>query len=293
MAKLKNCSSVSLYIVLTRDNPSNNIQKHRITQHTYPQALLNLYPAFLCGPNIDEISFIENRRHLNEKFFESLLTNDVITWPGLLDHSRQNLKYWSHAPMNQAFKKFGDFPRLKSPKGYENSCQKLFHHSKSKGKLPIAINIRQRALTSDPAAIHRDSSLVVWKTFFDACMKKYPQYCFFLLGGYDEWERELYNFANILIPRTFGVGLVDELSLLFKSKFFMGTNSGFANVAAFSDIPHLITSIEDAHAVHAEISVGDSKHPFARNNQILLWEKETFKNLMFWFEKLVEQTADN
>lgn len=292
LAVLKKCSKVSLLIALTRDNPSNKIQKHKVTIQTYPHAILNLYPAFLCGSEIDEISFLENRRHLNKKFFQSLFSKNIFVWPNIFNHSRQHLKYWSHSPMNEAFKKFGYFPRLNAPKGYEDSYKKILEHPKSKGKIPIAVNIRQRALTSDPAAVHRDSNIEVWKVFFDACKIKHPQYCFFILGGYDEWERKLYNFENLLIPRAFGFGLVEELSLLFKSKLFMGTNSGFANAAAFSNIPHLITSIEDAHAAHADIKVGDVMHPFAGKNQVLLWEKETPQNLMYWFEKLTEQKTD-
>ena len=118
-------------------------------------------------------------------------------------------------------------------------------------------------------------------------LAKHPDCCFFLLGGFGEWERRFARLDNIVIPRAHGLGLGEELALLFQSHLFMGTNSGFANAAAFSETPHVITSIEPAHAKHAQIAPGERHHPFARDNQILCWERETEDNLYRWCQEIL------
>lgn len=285
-AKLLNYKEIRILCVISKQRPSITDQSAFITSDNFHHFFTGLFPALLCTANDCPIEIIQNSRHLHLRYYKSFSQQQRM-WPSLYSHSCKYINYASHKPMNTCFKQYGNFVRLRAPIGYEDSCDKIFSHAKAEGKIPVTINIRQRKLSQYPSALHRDSDYSAWFNFLKECETKHPDYCFFLLGGFHEWERSILKLSNLIIPRTLGFGLLEELALLQKSRLFMGTNSGFANAAAFSYVPHVITSIEEQHANHAEIKVGDTKHPFGARDQILFWGKETKENLMSNFENIL------
>lgn len=277
LARLGEFEAADIMITVSPGAPSNTIQKHAITPRNYHHALTNLFPAFLCGPQIRSISLFKNRRPFNLELVRRKMSGGGF-WPPLRKHFQKRLTYWSHGPMNRAYAELGDFPRLGAPQGFEHSADDILERF-GNPRIPVAVNIRQRAMTTDPVALHRDSNLDAWLGFFRLARERAPDAMFFLLGGYGEWERRLLDVPNLVILRFYGYGLAEELALLQQCRAFLGTNSGFANAAAFSAVPHVITAIEEAHATHAEIAVGAPRHPFANDDQILMWEPETPKRL--------------
>ena len=285
-AKLWGCDKIRIICSINKQNPSAQNQRHFITEDNFHHFFTGLLPAILCTERDSPLEIVQNTRHLTLSYYRSFTKKNKM-WPSLYSHSCRHINYATHKPMNDCFKKYGDFVRLRAPIGHEDSCDSIFSHTKAEGKIPVCINIRQRKLTQNPSALHRDSNFSEWFNFLRECESKHPNYCFFLLGAFHEWERNILKLRNLIIPRILGFGLLEELALLQKSRLFMGTNSGFANAAAFSYVPHVITSIEAQHANHAEIKIGDTRHPFGARDQILLWEKETKDNLMFNFENVL------
>ena len=154
--------------------------------------------------------------------------------------------------------------------------------------MPIIVNIRQSALTKNPAAVNRDSPADVWFRFFASAKKFWPKALFVLVGGFSEWERRFSRCQNVVIPRLFGLGLGHELTLLLEGNPFIGTSSGFSAAATFSDTPYVITNVEHRAAKFFGIPAGTQHYPFATTRQWLSWETETDALLASLFERLWE-----
>jgi hypothetical protein len=66
----------------------------------------------------------------------------------------------------------------------------------------------------------------------------------------------------------------------------MGTSSGFATFATFTDIAYAIVNVEHSFAGPAEIRLDDRHFPFAKANQILTWRRETTEELLSLFDEV-------
>jgi hypothetical protein len=76
------------------------------------------------------------------------------------------------------------------------------------------------------------------------------------------------------------------LALLKIADVFMGTSSGFATFATFTDIAYAIVNVEHSFARPAEVRLGDRHFPFAKANQLLTWRQETTEELLALFEEV-------
>jgi hypothetical protein len=268
--------------------PSSPFQPH-ITPLNYNDYIGNLFPAFLCSPMLSSVKIFKDRKKFNYFLFEEMIHRRLM-WPNMMGHAMEQLDYSSHGIINEFFKKHQRIPKLKTPKGYDQSVDD-FLERQCTGRFLISVNIRQRSLYASLgfeklSTIHfdRDSPLQEWYRFFKIVQKKYPDCLFLILGGYSEWEKELYRYENVLIPRAMGFQLAHELALFHKSRLFMGTSSGFSALATFSEIPYIITNFDHAAAKNIDLSVGSKCYPFATKNQILSWEKESTALLLKLFE---------
>jgi hypothetical protein len=90
----------------------------------------------------------------------------------------------------------------------------------------------------------------------------------------------------VFIPRAWGLRLSHELALLKIANLFMGTSSGFATFATFTDIAYAIVNVEHSFAGPAEVRINDRHFPFAKANQILTWRRETSDELLSLFDEV-------
>jgi hypothetical protein len=67
---------------------------------------------------------------------------------------------------------------------------------------------------------------------------------------------------------------------------FMGSSSGFATFATFSDMPYAIVNFEHRFAPHGGMVPGDRHYPFAGRNQVITWQRETTEELLALFDEL-------
>jgi hypothetical protein len=107
-----------------------------------------------------------------------------------------------------------------------------------------------------------------------------------MVGGFQEWEHRLLRRRNVFIPRAWGLRLSHELALLRIADLFMGTSSGFATFATFTDIAYAIVNVEHSFAGPAEVRVNDRHFPFAKANQVLTWRRETGEELLSLFDEV-------
>jgi hypothetical protein len=67
---------------------------------------------------------------------------------------------------------------------------------------------------------------------------------------------------------------------------FMGSSSGFATFATFADLPYAILNVERSFAPYAQVRPNERRYPFARDDQVLTWWRETTDELLALFGTL-------
>jgi hypothetical protein len=224
--------------------------------------------------------------------FNLFLLREVVRrrpmWPPFHSHLNKKLDFISHRRINAFYRKHGYLPWLTAPRGYA-AWADAFYQTHCGGRFVVAVNIRQGALSLTPANLVRDSPLPEWYAFIRRVTARHPDVQFLILGGYTEWDREMYRLPNVLIPRTMGFGLGHELALLHRADLFMGSSSGFATMATFCNKPYVITNIQHLFSQYIDVPVGGRHYPFGSENQVLYWETETQDVLLDFFEELHER----
>jgi len=281
---------IEIVLVTLPEKPASPMQRH-INSYSYVQILENLLPAFLTCPSLRNIRVFENRKKLSHRLLGAVLAR-TASWPSLTAHFRGNLDYYTHTKINAFYAEYKTLPRLRAPFGFHSETE-IFRTKYLAGRIPIIINIRQRALTNDPQALLRDSAADAWYKFLTTARSRWPSAFFVIAGGFNEWERRFAALPNVIIPRMFGFGLGHELTLLFKGTPFFGSSSGFSAAATFSNTPYTITNFEHRAAKFVGMPVGTERYPFALEHQWLSWKPETEQVLLDLFDRLWEATDDN
>lgn len=276
-------AAVDQYLVIDPARPGGWLQPF-VNPHNYVTLIDNLFPAFLCSPALRSLKLI---RH--GPSFRLFLLREVARrrpmWPSFWAQLNRKLDFISHRRFNRYYRKHGVLPWLTAPRGYGDWADE-FRRTRMKDRFVVAINIRQGALSVTPANLYRDSPLPEWHAFIRRAAQRHPEVLFLILGGYTEWDREFLRLPNTLIPRASGLGLGHELALLHRADLFMGSSSGFATMATFSNRPYFITNIQSLFSSYIDVPVGGRHFPFGNENQILHWEREDQDVLLEAFEEL-------
>jgi len=281
---------IELVLVTLPEKPASRLQRH-ISAYNYAQVVENLLPAFLTCPSLLSLRIFQSKCKMSQRLLGAVIAR-AGSWPSLTAHFRGRFDYYTHSRINAFYAEHKWLPRLQAPAGFHNETER-FRATYLTGRVPIVINIRQRALSHDPAALTRDSSADAWYEFLTKAYRRWPKAAFVLVGGFDEWERRFASVPNVIIPRMFGFGLGHELTLLFEGTPFFGTSSGFSAAATFSNTPYTITNFEHRSAEYIGLPVGIEQYPFALEHQWLNWEPENATLLSDLFERLWVATSTN
>jgi hypothetical protein len=276
-------SRMRCILVQDPQTPSNRNQAH-ICPDNCRTYLQNLYPVFLSCPLFQSVHLFRSRPAVS-LLLAVARSCGVPMWPKPGHSFRRKPPFpLPHHDLNDFHARHGMMPRLQPPRTYEGSIDG-FLQSRARDRFLVAVNIRQRQLTDARGSDYRDSPLQPWYRFFAIVAEKYPSVLFVTLGGFQEFEKGLLKYDNVIVLRTLGYGLGEELTLLHQSDLFMGTSSGFSAVATFSSVPYIITHIEHRVAPFFELEVGDPAYPFALPHQTLSWEVESPELLLHLFEE--------
>lgn len=280
------CDAIDQYLVIDPVRPGGRLQPF-VNQHNYVTIIDSLFPAFLCSPKLRSLKLIRYAPS-----FGLFLLREVIRrrpmWPSFLSQLNRKLDFISHRRINAYHRKHGTLPWLTAPRGY-GPWADAFRRTHAEGRFVVAVNVRQSALSMNPANLYRDSPLPEWHAFLRRTAPAHPEVLFLVLGGYTEWDREFLRMPNVLIPRAMGFGLAHELALLHRADLFMGSSSGFAGMATYCNKPYFITNTQHLFARYAEVKIGDRHYPFGNENQVLCWEKEDQDMLLDAFGELYER----
>ncbi|MBX3454265.1 hypothetical protein [Ferrovibrio sp.] len=267
------CNGMDIYIHILPYAPSAPQQGH-ITPDNYLTHLDNLFPAFLCNPLPGALRLLRDYGLQAGLVLEQLHASGVSVWPSLEQHLRRQMNYpMGHALINGFHKQHGRLPQLGAPRGYDRWAKQL-RDTLFKDRFLVCVNPRQSGLTTTPSTIYRDAPMDEWIAFFGRARRTHPDVHFVMLGAYAEADRRLLALENVTILRALGYGLAHELALLANADMFMGTSSGFATMATFSGAPYFITGVEPVFSHYAEIPVGATAYPFAKQHQYLHWARE-------------------
>jgi len=242
-------------------------------------------PVFACNPLLRSLQLVRDIQTFN--FMVALRhRNRAPMWPDLSTHLKMRQDFpIDHGRINAFHACHGHIPQLSAPRGYQAWAQR-FHATELEGRPLVIINPRQSSLTENPTVTYRDAPLPAWHAFIDAVAEKRPEALFVMVGGFQEWEHRLLRRRNVFIPRAWGLRLSHELALLRIADLFMGTSSGFATFATFTDIAYAIVNVEHSFAGPAEVRVNDRHFPFAKANQVLTWRRETGEELLSLFDEV-------
>jgi hypothetical protein len=275
---------IDVVVMVNPASPAARWQ-HFINRMNYIPHLDNIMPVFACNPMLRSLQLIRDLEAFNF-MIASHHRDRKPMWPDLKTHLKMRQDFpIDHRRINAFHARSGYVPQLAAPRGYEGWARS-FHAKELDGRPLVVINPRQSSLTEFPATLHRDASLPIWHDFIDAVGDRRPEVLFVMVGGFQEWEHRLMCRRNVFIPRTWGLRLAHELALLKIADLFMGTSSGFATFVTFTDVPYAIINVEHSFARHAEVRLNDRHYPFAKDDQVLTWHRETTEELLSLFEEL-------
>src|SRR5664280_1654085 len=149
-----NREHIDIVLITLPEMPSSRLQR-KITAYNYIQSFEGLFPAFLCCPKVRSMRIYEKFRSSAQRILAARIAQ-CGTWPDFGSHFRKELDYSTHRQINAFHKTHGWIPRLRAPAGFGPEAEE-FRARHLIGRTPFIVNVRQRMLTADPAAPHRDS----------------------------------------------------------------------------------------------------------------------------------------
>jgi hypothetical protein len=292
---------VDAYICVDERHPPNIFQRDLITADNCRLFFNELFGAFGTHPKPGNVFLYRRRDEMLERLREAL-RGDAANAEDLADYQRAlttrkdgpalmieyfNKSIHSHERINAYAAAHGRIPLLRPSMGCEPDVTGLLT-KRFAGNRIVAIQMRLRRLDAGYGAEHtywRDSDFLEWYEFLKKVEKTHPDVQFVVMGRLQEKPIELLRLPNVISLRTLSLGLGHELSLLLRSDLFMGTSSGFAAMANFSEVPYFITKMNPTACRAFAIAPGSERLPFAGERQILVYEPETRDLLMQLLER--------
>lgn len=294
------CEAVDVHICLDQRHPASIYQSDMVTADNCWMFFNELFGAFGTHPRLGNILIHRKREDALQRLREEAAA-DPVNVEALVDyehalanrHDNDELvayftKYiYYHKGINAFAERHGRIPLLKPSLGCEPDVDGLLKKHFA-DKRVVLIHLRQRRLDAGYGGAHthtRDSDFLEWYDFLREAEQRYPDVLFVVLGRLQEKPLEVLRLPNVTSLRTLGLGLGHELTLMLRGDLFIGTSSGFAALANFSELPYFITKMGRESCNAYEIEFGCDRLPFATGRQRLVYEPETKELLM----RLLEQ----
>jgi hypothetical protein len=278
-----------------------DLQKSGFSPFQASSYLIDLFvveaiPAFYTHPYFSGISVYRSREDF-ETTFGKIAQGDDISLQVYLKHEsefeeRKNYdrlgEYFrmycsSQLDINEYYKRNGTFPKI----GYLDDCLVDWQNLQAQfpaGTFWVTAQFRLRKLDGgmpvSEEGLKRDASFLSWYQFIDEAYRRYPSVRFVLLGRLQEKPLEFLRLPNVVTLRTLGMNLSHELTALLHSDLYMGSPSGFAQAAHFSDVPYDIFGCTETGCAHYGIPFGADRLPIAGPPQKLHYGVEEPEGLL-------------
>ena len=286
---------VDMFICMDPRHPASIYQRNLVVSENCALFLNELMGAFGTHPCLGNIHLFGSRDEMIEAL-KRIAASDAAVAESLADYekvlaARSNeaalneyfIKYvYSHQTINAFAEGKGSIPLLQASRGCEPDISGLINQ-RFAGRHLVVIHPRLRRLDYGYGGEHtyqRDSDFVEWYDFIRRAGEDHPGVQFVVVGRLQEKPLELLRLPNVMSLRMLGMGLGHELTLMQEADLFLGTSSGFAAMANFTSIPYFITKMNSESCKAYEIEDGSDRLPFAKADQLLVYEPETSKLLM-------------
>ena len=296
---------VDAYLCMDERQPASVYQRGLVTADNRGLFFNELYGAFGTHPKPGSF-FLYLRREVMLERLREVSKGDAANSESLADYERALesgedeaalIEYFtkyihSHERINAFAAAHARIPLLRPSMGCGPDVTGLVAN-RFAGKRIVVIHMRLRRLDAGYGGEYsysRDSDFLEWFEFLKDAEKKHPDVQFVVMGRLQEKPLELLRLPNVMSLRVLGLGLGHELSLMLRSDLFIGTSSGFATMANFSEVPYFITKVTRDSCNAYRIEYGVERLPFATERQLLVYEPETHELLMRLLERGLEGT---
>lgn len=284
-------SAVDLHVLADPFQPAFRVQKHSVTPFNFMGYLTDLLPAFFLNPMLRNFTFYHDRERFERTFYDHVATGNSVG-ESATEFVRAYMKGDAlnpyHRPIIEFFRDHGDFPRPHAPAATRRLVRSYIASQKEKFVLCIHLRFRESGGDSAQADVSRDARLDGWLAFLAELGDRFPDVLVVALGRPGEWPREFFRLPNVVILKTQGYGLLEEMAMIEEADLFMGTVSGPAEFAYFGVKPYVIIDSAANHAHSAEIRCipeSATSAPFATSQQRLYWGPQTAADLLTLFEE--------
>ena len=196
-------------------------------------------------------------------------------------HSYFNLNVASHKSLNKWNQENNQIPQLQSPRDIILETKKLIKKYTGKKKW-ICAHLRFRGIEqhADLADIKRNADPAFWHIMLSGIAEQYKkEHAVLLLGPGGSYPASFYEIPNLYAISSMGGTLKNSISAILSASAFIGSSSGFANCATFSNTPYLIFDVSQNGYENYCIENGSPRLPFAKKQQHLSSQSDDTKIL--------------
>lgn len=186
-------------------------------------------------------------------------------------HNYFNSKIASHKFLNQWSKEKNQIPQLHASKDLILETKKLIKKYTGKNKW-ICVHLRFRGIEKDAdlADIKRNADPGFWYGILSNIAQKYKKdEAVILLGPKGSYPESFYKVPNLYAISSLGGTLKNSITTILSASAFIGSSSGFANCATFSNTPYLIFDVSENGYENYCIEYDSPRLPFAKKKQHL------------------------
>jgi hypothetical protein len=307
LATLAGKKYIDLHILADPLMPAFASQMHTITQWNFKSHLAVMLPAFFLNPMLRSTKLYFDRRAFEEHYFGQIASGATVEPTALAfvrNHTFAAISFDSiNIPVRECFVRTGGFPRPCVPASVASWAKAyLASHSRP---FVLCVHMRMRKASQDAAvsasSLVRDGCQESWTDFLSLLAQRHPSVLVVVLGQPGEWPRAFMRLPNVILLKSQGSGLLEEMAMIQEADLFMGTVSGPAEFAYFGIKPYIIIDTPDFHPHSTRlrgISPDAQRPPFGVDGQRLHVGRPSAQELLDLFESsyrdiLAKRTAPN
>ena len=194
-------------------------------------------------------------------------------------HNYFNSNIASHKCLNQWSQEKNQIPQLHAPKDLIIKTKKLIKKYTGKNKW-ICVHLRFRGIEKDAdfSDIKRNADPGFWYgMLFNIAQYYKNDHAVLLLGPKGSYPATFYEIPNLYAISSLGGTLKNSITAILSASAFIGSSSGFANCATFSNTPYLIFDVSESGYENYCIEYDSPRLPFAKKQQHLSSQSDSPK----------------
>jgi hypothetical protein len=167
----------------------------------------------------------------------------------------------------------------------------------------ICVHLRFRGIekNADLADIKRNADPGFWYGMLSNIAQEYKNdHAVLLLGPKGSYPKSFYGIPNLYAVSSMGGTLKNSITTILSSTAFLGSSSGFANCATFSNTPYLIFDVSENGYENYCIEYNSPRLPFAKKQQHLSSQSdspiivsEKIRDLLSRLNEITQPLIDN